>query len=610
MQFSFRRLVFGKPLPTWRAAHERLPKILALPVFASDAMSSVAYATGEILIVLALAGGMRTNLVFPVTVAIVALLAIVATSYRQTIFAYPSGGGSYIVAKENLGTYPGLVAAAALLIDYVLTVSVSIAAGVDALISAFPALGEHKVLICIACILIVTLGNLRGVKESGALFAFPTYIFIGSFLTMIGVGLFRALVLHTLPAHPPVYTKATEALSLYLILRAFAAGCTAMTGTEAVSNGIPAFKKPESKNAAITLVWMAIILATLFLGNSWLAGHLGILAPETTHGQQTVSAQIAQHIFGRCWFYYVIQFSTMLILILAANTSYADFPRLSSLLARDRFLPRQLSNVGDRLVFTNGILALASFAILLIVGYKGEVNRLIPLYAIGVFISFTLSQSGMVVHTLRLKERGWKLGAAISGFGAVTTAVVSVVLMITKLDGGSWIVMILIPILVFIFHKIHQHYITLAKQLRLPEDATALQEMKSTVLIVVPGIHNGVLPAIQYAKSLAADCRGVYIEVEPEMTPLVEDRWEQWGQGIPLVVLESPYRSIIQPLLSYLNEVKEERVRHMVTVVIPEFVPAKKWHAILHNQNGALLKLALLFRRDIVVANIRYYLEH
>lgn len=605
MRIPFRRILIGKPIPTWHALQHRLPKILALPVFASDAMSSVAYATEEMLLVLALSGVAHLHYGVPITAVIIVLLWMVVTSYRRTVFAYPRGGGSYIVSKDNLGTIPGLTAASSILIDYTLTVAVSIAAGVDAIISAAPSLAPHRVELDVAFIFLIALANLRGVKESGALFAIPTYIFITSFVVMIGTGIFKALT-GSLPPSPPPQIPIEHPFTLFLLLRAFSSGCTAMTGTEAVADGVAAFRPPEAKNAAATLVMMASVLGILFLGISWLSNHLGILPKEFIGGQQTVVSQIAEKIFSRNWFYFVIQGATMAILILAANTSFADFPRLSYFLARDRFMPRQFANIGDKLVFSNGIVVLAVLASTLVIAFGGVVSKLIPLYAVGVFLSFTLSQYGMVVHTRRLKKNGWW----ISLLGGTMTAIVTLVLAITKFAQGACIVVLLIPIMVIIFLRINQHYRQLADQLRLPEEATTeLPEIKNSVIVIVPGIHKGILPALQYAKSLSPDCRAVYIEAEAEGTPLIEERWEKWGQGIPLVVLESPYRSIVQPLLKYLDEVKEEKARHIVTVIIPEFVPAKWWHGLLHNQMGIRLKIALLFRRDVILTNIRYYLE-
>ena len=614
-----RRVLLGSPLPSWRAIHERLPKVLALPVFSSDAISSVAYANEEILLALVLAGtAVVTQTAFSIYIilAIIALLAIVATSYRQTIFSYPSGGGSYIVAKDNLGTVPGLVAGASLMIDYVLTVAVSVSSGVAAVLSFVPQYQPYRVEIIIAVIAFIALANLRGARETGALFALPTYTFIGSALVVIGIGFFRFLQNpgFTIPPPPagtiPVVSHPAAGFVFYfLILRAFAGGCSAMTGTEAISNGIPAFRPPESKNAAATLVMMAALLGTLFLGIGYIAWRAHVIPMEqTAPGYQTVCSQIAGALFGKSWFYYLFQGATMGILVIAANTSFADFPRLGSIMARDRFLPRQLYNLGDRLVFSNGIALLALLAAALVILFKGVVNSLIPLYAIGVFLSFTLSQAGMVVHFVRLKAPGWRYKAAISATGATVTAVVVLVQATTKATQGAWIVIVLIPLLVGVFWKIHSHYVQLGNQLRLaPEDKFVA--VHSTVLVLTPSLHKGVLPALEYAKGLSADVRAVHIEVDPADTKLLEERWERWGGGIPLVVLESPYRSLIGPLLQYLDEVRREREKSMITVVIPEFVPAKWWHKIMHNQSGLLLKFVLLFEKGVITTNVRYYLE-
>src|SRR5882672_10066149 len=457
-----KRLLVGPPMPLAQARHERLSKRVALAVFSSDALSSVAYATEEILLILVLAGTAAVHLDVPIALAITALLAIVTISYQQTIHAYPSGGGSYIVARANLGTVPGLVAAAALLVDYVLTVSVSVAAGVAAITSALPELATHKVGIGVVCVAGIAVANIRGVRESGRIFAVPTYFFIASFSVMLAVGFFR-LVTGTLPPAPPPSIPAVEPLTWFLVLRAFASGCTALTGIEAISNGIPAFRPPESRNAAITLGWMAFILATMFVGITVLSSQLGIL-PRAT---ETVVSQIARQLFGPGIPYYLIQAATTLILVLAANTSFADFPRLSSLLARDHFVPRQFANLGERLVFSNGILVLAGFAALLLVVFGGETHALIPLYAVGVFISFTLSQSGMVRHWWLERSAGWRHRLLINGVGAVATGVVTLVIAVTKFTHGAWIVVLVIPILVSGFLAMARHYEEVAEALSL-----------------------------------------------------------------------------------------------------------------------------------------------
>ncbi len=631
-----RRLLFGRPLETARQKHERLPKFLALPVFASDAVSSNAYATEEILLAFALvgAGAMAWQKVLPITLAIVALLGIVVVSYRLTIYAYPQGGGAYIVTRENLGNSAGLVAAAALLTDYVMTVAVSVAAGVSAIVSAFPSLAHDRVLLGIAAIALVAVMNLRGLRESGTMFAVPTYGFILCVGSMVAVGLFRVVTgAEIRPVHEgfPMGPEPIVGMAFwFLILRAFAGGCVAMTGTEAVADGIPAFKPPESKNAATTLVYMAFILGFLFIGISILAKVYQALPSEIAAGMEpihgtpeTVVSQIARGVFGRGWFYYLIQTMTAAILILAANTAFQDFPRLSSILARDRFAPRQLASIGDRLVFTNGILALSAAAALLIVIFRGDTHALIPLYAVGVFVSFTLSQFSMSLRQRRLQHPGWRVYSSISLFGSIATAVVAVVVAVMKfaagprfhvwslgIPTGAYMVLLLIPAIVYVLVKINQHYLELGSQLRLADaDLGEPSEVRSTAIVLAAGIHRGIVRALKYARTLSHDCRGLYIEIDPNETALIRDRWEKFGLDVPLVILESPYRSVLGPVLKYLEEVKQERPDYVVTVVLPEFVPRKWWHKLLHNQTGLFLKVALLFRKDIVVTNARYYLE-
>lgn len=622
-----RRILFGAPLPTARQKHERLSKFLALPVFASDAVSSTAYATEEILLAFALAGAgaMAWNLTVPITLAIVALLWIVVMSYRLTIFSYPQGGGSYIVTRENSGIIPGLIAASSLLTDYVLTVAVSIASGVAAITSAAPGLYEHRVLLGIGFIALVALMNLRGLRESGTLFAFPTYGFIICISTMIVVGLYKVISgQHITPVHTSFPTNPHPIMGLalcFLVLRAFAGGCAAMTGTEAVADGIPSFRPPESKNAAATLVYMAVILSFLFVGISLLAKVYQAVPVEGGH--ETVVSQIATGVFGRGWFYGLIQGMTAAILILAANTAYQDFPRLSSILARDRFAPRQLYTIGDRLVFSNGILALSLLAGFLLVIFKANTHALIPLYAVGVFISFTLSQFSMSNRLSRLKQQGWRVYAAVSRFGAFVTCVVAIVIAFVKfslgpripigrfeLPTGAYMVLLLIPVVVYVLWKIHNHYIQLGNQLRIEEsEFKEPPAVKSTAIVLTSGVHNGILPALEYARSVSHDCRALYIEVDPNETPLIRDRWEKFGLGVPLVILESQYRSLIAPMLDYIEEAKKERPNYIITVVIPEFVPKKWWHKAMHGQSGFFVKLALSMRKDIVVTNVRYFLE-
>jgi len=552
-----------------------------------------------------LAGAAAAHLTVPIALSITALLVIVAISYQQTIYAYPSGGGSYIVARANLGTVPGLIAAAALLVDYVLTVSVSVAAGVAAITSAFPELSTHKVAIGVLCVAGIAMANIRGVRESGRIFAVPTYVFIVSFGLLVAVGAYRLLT-GTLPPAAPAPVAPTEALTWFLVLRAFSSGCTAMTGTEAISNGIPAFRQPESRNAAITLGVMALILGTLFVGITVLASALGILPAES----ETVVSQIARRLFGTGLFYYLIQASTALILVLAANTSFADFPRLASLLARDRFVPRQFASLGERLVFSNGILVLAGFAALLIVIFGGDTHALIPLYAVGVFISFTLSQAGMVRHWWAESGSGWRYRLVINGVGAVTTGVVAVVIAVTKFTHGAWIVVLVIPILVASFLAMRRHYEDVALGLSL-EGFDSPPEFQHTVLVLIGDVHRGVVRAIQYARTLAptAAVRAVYVETDPAQTARLEEKWARWGLGVPLVVLTSPYRSLLRPLLDYVDHIQSRGDDQMVTVVLPEFLPRRWWQHILHNQTALLVKGALLFRRNLVVADVPYLLK-
>jgi amino acid transporter len=600
-----KRWLVGPPMPLAQARHERLTKRVALAVFSSDALSSVAYATEEILLILVLAGAAAAHLTVPIALSITALLAVVAISYQQTIHAYPSGGGSYIVARANLGTIPGLVAAAALLVDYVLTVSVSVAAGVAAITSAFPELATHKVALGVLCVAGIAMANIRGVRESGRIFAVPTYVFIASFGLLLVIGAYRLLT-GTLPPAAPAAVAPTEALTWFLVLRAFSSGCTAMTGTEAISNGIPAFRAPESRNAAITLGFMALILGTLFVGITVLASALGILPTES----ETVVSQIARRLLGTGLFYYLIQAATALILVLAANTSFADFPRLASLLARDRFVPRQFASLGERLVFSNGILVLAGFAALLVVIFGGDTNALIPLYAVGVFISFTLSQAGMVRHWWTHHGPRWRGRLVINGVGATVTGLVAVVIAVTKFTHGAWIVVLVIPILVWSFLAMRRHYEEVALGLSL-QGFDSPPEFQHTVLVLIGDVHRGVVRAIQYARTLAptAAVRAVYVETDPAQTRRLEEKWARWGLGVPLVVLTSPYRSLLRPLLDYVDQIQARGDDQMVTVVLPEFLPRRWWQHILHNQTALLVKGALLFRRNLVVADVPYLLK-
>ena len=598
-----KRWIVGKPMPLAQARHERLSKTIALAVFSSDALSSVAYATEEILLVLVLAGAAAAHLSVPVALAISCLLLVVAVSYQQTIHAYPSGGGSYIVARANLGPTPGLIAAAALLIDYVLTVSVSVAAGVAALTSAVPGLYSHRVALGVGFIALIAFANLRGVRESGRVFAVPTYVFIVTFAVMVGAGLWRSLQGDLTPLPTRAVDDAVP-LTWFLVLRAFSSGCTALTGIEAISNGVPAFKPPESRNAARTMGWMAGILGVLFIGITVLAWGLRV----TPSADETVVSQIARALFGTGFFYYLVQGSTMLILVLAANTSFADFPRLSSLLSRDRYAPRQFTTQGDRLVFSNGILVLGGLAALLIVLFRGETHALIPLYAVGVFISFTLSQAGMIRHWLAEHGPGWQWRLAINGTGAVVTGVVTLVIAATKFTHGAWIVVLLVPIMVAGFRAVYRHYEALADELSL-EHLADEPPVTNTVLVLVGDLHMGVVRALRYAQSLSANPKAVYVELDPARTLRLEERWAKGGCGVPLVVLSSPYRSVLGPLFDYMERIKSQVPHGVITIVIPEFVPRHWWQHALHNQTAFLVKGAMLFRRGIVVVNVPFHLK-
>ncbi len=601
---TLKRKLIGTPLRTAEAPHERLSKFAALAVFSSDALSSVAYATEEILLALMLAGSVGLPWSLPISLAIALLLLIVTTSYRQTIHAYPSGGGAYIVAKDNLGVYPGLIAAAALLIDYVLTVSVSVAAGVAAITSAVPILYPRRVYLGILCIGLITLANLRGVKESGRIFAIPTYLFIFSFAAMIGVGLTRHFYSGEGAVAAQTFALPAQQLTLFLLLRAFASGCTALTGVEAISNGIQAFKYPESRNASATLMWMAGILLTLFLGITVLS-HLHHVQPRPG---ETLVSQLARDIFGSGIFYYVIQAATAMILILAANTSFADFPRLSSILARDRFLPHQLASQGDRLVYSNGIITLGVVASSLIWLFHGETHALIPLYAVGVFLSFTLSQAGMVRHWLALRTSGWRRSVAINGLGAVSTAIVLAVIAATKFIHGAWMVIALIPVMTAVFRRIHEHYTLLAKQLSL-QGFEPKKFREQIAVVPVSGIHRGVVTALQYAKTLSPHVEAVYVDLDVDATEALRRQWDMWSGGTDLVILDSPYRSVLGPLLEYIDGLERSHPDALITVVLPSVVPAKWWHNLLHNQTAWFIKGALLFKkRVIVVTDVPHYL--
>ncbi len=618
----------GRPLPTADALHQTIGKAIGLAVFASDALSSTAYASQEMMVILAAAGTLAFRYTFPISIAIVCLLIIVTLSYRQTIFAYPNGGGAYIVAKENLGTVPGLMAAAALLTDYILTVSVSISSGVAQIISAIPSLIEYRVLIAVIAVMLIMVINLRGVRESGITFAIPTYLFIVVMVANVLVGMIRYLTnsLGTVQ-NPPELVLSGElvAITPFLLLHAFSNGTAALTGIEAISNGITAFKEPRSRNAATVLSWLAAILSFLFLGISFLAYHIGAIPSE----EETVISQLARTVFeGRGLLYLLSITVATLILVLAANTAFAGFPRLSALVAQDRFLPRQLTYRGSRLVYSRGIVALGVIASLPIIVFKASVTRLIPLYAIGVFLSFTLSQFGMTQYwrrAARIKpdeethnrkaeyvqrnESHWFLKSAINGFGAVCTAMVMVIFSVTKFKDGAWMVLLLTPTLMWVFGRIHHHYRVLADHLSLDQyGGPPPQTTRHRVIMPIGGVHRGTLEALRYARMLSDDITAVHVSVDPEEAAKVQQRWEKWGDGVRLVILDSPYRLFLEPLLDYIEEITGQRQpNETITILVPQFVPSKRWHNSLHTQTARLLRSELLAKPGVVVTSVPYH---
>ncbi len=687
---ALRAFLFGQPLRSAMSGHQKLPKILALPIFSSDALSSVAYATEAILGTLILVGTGSLGQAMPIAIAICSLICIVALSYRQIIFAYPNGGGAYPVGKENLGTIYALIAGASLLVDYILTVAVSVASGIDAIGSFSSAtvgwlhetgfwVHAHTVEVCLLATLVVMLANLRGVKESGAIFAVPAYAFILSFVVMIIVGFVDLATGHIHQVTKVMldqkaisygFQASTTMAGTYLVLQAFSSGCSALTGMEAISNTTPFFRPPQDRNAAATMSWMAGIAIVFFFGITYLAHVIGAIPIDSTAANyQTVISEIAHEIFDStpfAWFYYLVQISTAIILILAANTAFSGFPQLSSMLAKDRFLPRQLASMGDRLVYMNGIVLLGLTSCALLVIFGGNVYELIPLYAVGVFTSFTIAQSGMVVHWLRAKTPGWRYSIVLNAVGAVATAAVALIFVVSKwasgvaisdrltiptdgiyrislhgfhhysldvyrnwqhthvnppADGfnigpdlvphyGAWIVALLIPMLVMMFYSINAHYVDAERQLTLPDpDLATAQRVQPTVLVLIPRLHRGVLEALRYAQSISKDTRALYVEIDENNTAKLKEQWESYAQGSPLVILASPYRSLFGPILRYVDAVLRDQPDQKLTIVVPEFVSVKWWHNILHNNSGLLLKYILSGKRGVIVTNVRYFLD-
>ena len=591
---TLRDFLMGPPLPTRELETERLNKIRALAAFSPDALSSIAYANQEIYLGLVVAGAAGLVYSWPIALVIVGLLAIVTLSYNQTIPTYPSGGGSYTVAHENLGSSLGLIAAAALLIDYVLTAAVSLTAGVAAIASAFPIIWDHRVTVSLVILLIITLINLRGVRESGTMMSLPVYLFLACYLVMIVYGLYSAKVEGPgdLTATAP---SALVPVSLVLILHTFASGCTALTGVEAISNGIPAFKPPSTRNAQKTLIIMAVLMGILFAGTIGLTQYFAIVAGAN----ETILSALTRRILGTGPLYYLVQIATLLILSVAANTSYNGFPRLASVLAKDRYLPNQFVHLGDRLVFSNGIMILSLLTGLLIVVFRADSHALVPLFAVGAFLAFTLSQTGMVAHWFRERGRHWRPKAFINGLGAATTLVALLIIAVNKFRDGAWIVIILIPLLVVVFRQIKHHYNEVASELTLHGIPPSLKPPPDPrIVIPISGVHRGVINAVLYARSISSQVTAVYVETDPDQTAKVRKSWEVWGQDVPLVVVPSPYRSLIGPFLDFLDDTDlAHNDGELATVVLPEFVPVKWWHLLLHNQTATLMRLAMLYNR-------------
>ena len=607
---ALRTWLIGRPISSEREEHERLTKVKALAIFSSDNISSSAYGPEEIMRVLALASVGALTLTLPLAVLIVVMLAVVTVSYRQTIKAYPEGASSYIVASDNLGAVAGVLAAAALLIGYVVTVAVSVSAGVAALTSIAPELYDNRVAIAVALVVLLMLGNLRGIRESGTIFMIPTYGYIVVMLAIVGYGVVRTLLGDVPQFEAPAAWQAVEeggqALGLFLILRAFSQGAVALTGVEAISDGVPAFKKPEWRNARTTLMWAAVVFATLFLGIAYLVTQLRIV-PDPTESQ-TVLSLLVRHLTGGGPVLVIAQIATVLILVLAANTSFADFPRLSSFLARDGYLPRQFAFRGERLAFTTGIVALALMAIGLIIGFEASVSGLIPLYTLGVFIAFTLSQAGMLVRWWRRREHGWRSGLLINGLGALTTAVVAVVVGGSNFLQGSWLVIVLVPLLMLLLMAINRHYRDMDAALAL-ERVPAAAEVAAKPIVIVPiaRLDRPALQAIAFANSIDREAVAVHVTSDSETARALREQWPEWARSTELVVVESPYRALIGPLLAYMDALQRQAPERPILVVLAEFVPAHWWENLLHNQTALRLKLRLFKRRNTIVADVPYH---
>lgn len=604
MGSKLKRILIGRPMKSTEIEGEKLSKLKALAVLSSDALSSVAYGTEQILIVLMAAGFSALWYSIPISFAVLGLLLILILSYRQTIFSYPTGGGAYIVAMDNLGRSTGLLAGGSLLVDYILTVAVSSSAGTDAITSAFPMLHDQRVLIALLMITLLTMMNLRGVTESASMLAVPVYLFVASIFVLIVSGLYKYWT-GGIHASVPEFGTAVSNVSLFLLLKAFSSGCSALTGVEAVSNAIPNFKPPAERNAAATLVMMGVILCTMFIGISTLAYWYGI-APDP---KATVISQIAESTFGRGSLYYLIQGITALILFLAANTAYSAFPLLAFMLAKDKYMPHAFMVRGDRLGFSNGIIFLGAASALLVLGFHGNTESLIPLYAVGVFIPFTLSQLGMMVRWIKHKPQGWVVRFTINTIGMLTTLGITLIFIITKFS-HVWFVFVFLPLVMFIFYQIHRHYLNIAEQLRINIDIDKPCIKGSTIVVPVAGVTRVVMNSLSYAKSLTDNVVAVYVGFDDADIERMEKKWEEWNPGVRLITLRSSFRSIIRPLMKFIDTVewKTSETDH-ITVLIPQFIPRHWWQNILHNQSSLLLRAYLFNKKDIVITTVPYHLQ-
>ena len=608
-KLTWRTWLIGRPLLTADAPHQTIGKLVGLAVFGADALSSIAYAPQETLVILASAGSQAFGYAFPISLIITVLLAIVTISYQQTIHAYPGGGGAYTVVKENLGITSALIAGSALMLDYILLAAVAISSGVAQIVSAIPVLYEHRVVLAVGFLILIAIANLRGVKESGNTFAVPTYFFLGMTTLTVVIGFYKYLTgsLGVVVDPPHMETLGTQTVSLFLLLRAFSNGTTALTGVECISNGVKAFKEPRTQNASVTMIWMSTILGVLFVSMTFLLWKIGAVPAES----ETVVSQLARTVYeSRGIFYGGTIIATTIILVLATNTAFADFPRLSAIIAEDGYLPRQLAFRGSRLVFSRGIVTLTAIAATLIILFQASVTALVPLWAVGVFLSFTLSQTGMAIHWRRAGVQGdksWRWKLAINGVGACCTAIVTLIFAITKFSNGAWIIIILLPVIVMSFFAVYRHYRTLAQDLSLDSFGEPPHIGRHRVIMPVAGIHRGTLEALQYARSLSNDVTAVHILLDPAEREGFEKKWKWWGQGIRLVMIESPYRTFLEPFLGYVDEVSRNAQRNeRLTIVVPQFNPRYSWHNLLHTQTALWLRFALLSKRGIVITEVPY----